>query len=62
MYKRQRLRGMEEYSTVFITPDRSIEERKERKNLVLELKKRREEQPGKQHYIQGNAVHSTDLS
>ena len=56
------LKGSDMYSKVYISADRSIDERRERKTLVLELRRRRKEEPGKQHFIQGGSVHSAETS
>ena len=42
--KAKQLKDTEGYEKVFITPDRTVEERISRQNLANELKKRREEQ------------------
>ncbi|KAL5272549.1 hypothetical protein ACHWQZ_G000676 [Mnemiopsis leidyi] len=46
--------------TVYISPDRTIEQREEHKTLVLELKRRQADEPNKRHYIKGNCVCSVE--
>ena len=45
---------------VYISPDRSVEQRAEHRKLVTELKQRLVEQPGKRHFIRGNTVVSAE--
>ena len=52
----QRLRS------VFVKPDRTKEEREERRSLVQDMKQRRTSEPNKRHYIRGGAVHSEDIN
>lgn len=54
------LRDSSKFSRVFICPDRSSEQRVKQRNLVQELKKRKEDDPRKtqSHYIRGGTVHS----
>ena len=54
------LRSSELFGKVFISPDRSPEERAEQQKLVLELKKRSNDQPDKRHFIKGGKVCSVD--
>ena len=60
--KTQRLKDVSGYTTVYICPDRTADQRKENKKLVEELKKRRVAEPDKKHYIRKNTVHSCDIS
>ena len=53
-------RSSELFSKVFISPDRSPEERAEQQKLVLELKKRSNDEPDKRHFIKGGKVCSMD--
>ena len=48
------------YSKVFITPDRSPEERKERKKLVEEMKQKIRSEPQRYHFIRNAAVLSRE--
>jgi hypothetical protein len=50
------LRQVERYKSVYICPDRSLEERASQRKLVLELKKISTEQPHLHHYIRGGKV------
>ena len=47
--------------SVFVNPDRSEEDRAQRRLLVQDLKDRRNAEPGKRHYIRGGIVHSEDV-
>ena len=58
----KRLKEIREYSRVFISPDRTPEERAARRKLVEALKKKVQEQPDKHHYIRNGTVCSTDKS
>ena len=51
-----RLKDSEEYCSVFISPDRTIEERKERRELVAKLKAKRETDPDKTWVIRRGDV------
>ena len=59
--KARNLRQSEDYKHIFLSPDRSVEERALHKQLVLDLKKKKEEEPGKRHYIKGGQLCSVDL-
>ncbi len=52
------LRSVAEYKHVFICPDRSPDERVQHTQLVLELKKKVKEEPGKRHYIRNGQIFS----
>ena len=54
------LRRSEHFGKVFISPDRSPEERAEQQKLVLELKKRSNDEPDKRYFIKGGKVCSVD--
>ena len=56
------LKMSEKYSTVFISPDRSPEERAERKKLVGKLRKKRKEEPDRFHFISKGEVCSREHS
>lgn len=56
----KRLKGSPVYSMVFISPDRTPEERAARRKLVDALKKKVQEQPDKHHYIRSGTVCSMD--
>ena len=54
------LKNSREFGGVFIAPDRSPEERIERRRLVQLLREKRQNEPEKHHYISRGAVCSTD--
>ena len=58
--KARDLRESGDYKEVFLSADRSVEERALHKQLVQELRKKRDEEPGRKHYIRGGQVCSAD--
>ena len=54
--KKSRLKGTDKFRKVFISPDRTVEERKERKKLVVELKDMVKRSPGTHYIIRGKRV------
>ena len=56
----KQLKNCSGFKGVYISPDRSVEQRAEHRKLVLELKQRLVDQPGKRHFIRGNSVVSTE--
>ena len=60
LQKSKNLKDDEQFSNVFIAPDRSPEERAERKKLVELLKAKRAESPSKRFYIWNNSIRSED--
>jgi hypothetical protein len=58
--KARDLRESEDYKEVFLSADRSVEERTLHKQLVQQLRTKREEEPGRKHYIRGGQVCSAD--
>ena len=58
--KARRLRNSNRYKTVFISLDRSYEERAEHKTLVDKLKKKKAEEPNKRHFISNGTVKSAE--
>ena len=56
--KTSKLRQVTKFKSVFVCPDRSFEERIKRKELVMELKKRKIDEPEKTHFIKNDKVHS----
>ena len=52
------LKGHDKLNNVYISPDRSKEERVERNNLVKELKQKRADNPDKRFYIKQMAIYS----
>ena len=57
----RRLRGSEQYKAVFICPDRTVEERKQRQETVSILKEKRTAEPNKYHFIKDGRVLSAPL-
>ena len=62
LLKSKNLRMVQRFKSVYLSPDRSSEERATQKKLVSELKKLIKEQPGLYHYIRGGTVCSTAKS
>ena len=58
--KTKALKKTVSYSSVFITPDRTPEQRETHRQLVQELKRRSAEKPSERHYISGGRVWSVD--
>ncbi|KAL5270055.1 hypothetical protein ACHWQZ_G003514 [Mnemiopsis leidyi] len=58
--KSKQLKNTAKFKTVYISPDRTIEQREEHKTLVLELKRRQADEPNKRHYIKENCVCSVE--
>ena len=54
--KAKDLHKSEVYKKVFIAPDRSLDDRSQRRVLVTELKKKRAEEPDKRHFLRGGTV------
>eukprot|EP00116_Pleurobrachia_bachei_P016867 sb/3477129/ len=50
------LQNSDRHKHVYISPDRSPEEREERKQLVIAMKERKEAEPGKTFGIRGGKV------
>ena len=55
--KSRQLKLLEKYKSVFICPDRSLEEREARRTLVIELKSAAAKQPDYKHFIKNGKVH-----
>jgi len=55
----RKLKDSEQYNRVFLAPDRSVEERRIRRETVVDLRKKRQEEPGKVHFIRGGKVISS---
>ena len=49
---------MDKYKTVFVCPDRSLEEREARRALIVELKTAAANKPDYKHFIKNGKVHS----
>ena len=58
--KSPKLRDVENYNEVYVSPDRTLEQRTIQRELVAELKRRRTEEPLKRHFIRGGRVESLD--
>ena len=58
--KAKLLRKLETYDKVYLSPDRTPEQRLKHKQLVIELKQLALEKPGQKHYISGGSIHSVD--
>jgi len=56
----RRLRESEDFSSVFVRPDRSEEERSQNRLLVQELIKKRGDEPGKRHFIRTGTLYSVE--
>ena len=56
--KARGLKHIERYKTVFVCPDRSIEERDCHRELVKSLKTKYSDEPDKRHFIKNGAIHS----
>jgi hypothetical protein len=54
------LRKSEKFSTVFVSPDRSLEQRHKQRELVAKMQKLFTEQPGKVHFIRDSTIVSVD--
>ena len=54
------LKNCSGFRGVYISPDRSVEQRAEHRKLVSELKQRLFDQPGKRHFIKGDVIVSTE--
>ena len=52
----KKLKGHDKLGSIFISPDRSVEERKAHKQLIDEMKKKRNEDPTKYYFIKKGAV------
>ena len=59
--KSARLKDSDDYETVFISPDRSVEERKERRELVARLKERRKSEPNKVWKVRRGSIVEGDM-
>ena len=56
MRKKSQLRGIDRYRDVYLTLDRTPDERKERRDLVEQLKERQLYSPGRRFVIKGSEV------
>ena len=60
--KARSLRNSEHYKKVFISADRSTEQRAKQRELVQELKRRRTEEPDKRFYIRSEKLCSAEYT
>ena len=58
--KSRNLRHTDKFKKVFLSPDRTVEEREKQKGLVLQLKKRMEEDPQSKHFIRNGQIISAN--
>ena len=58
--KAVKLRGSELFKSVYISPDRTPEQRAAQRDLVGEVKRRRGAEPDKKHFIRGGVVVSLE--
>ena len=58
--KASKLRESDKFRGVFISPDRTMEQRIAQRDLVAELKRRRVDEPNKKHYIHAGKVKSLE--
>ena len=56
----KKLRQYPVHKSIYVSPDRSAEERAERKKLVCQLKEKIEKEPEMYHFIQNGKVNSTE--
>ena len=59
--KSRKLRVTDKFKSVYLSADRSVEERSRRRELVVQLKEKKEAEPTKRHYIKGDEILSVDL-
>ena len=60
--KSRQLRQSEKYKSVFLSPDRTAEQRTEHRELVQQLKEKAKEEPHRHHYIKRGQIYSTDTN
>jgi len=58
--KSRQLRDSDKFKAVFLSPDRTAEQRAEHRELVQQLRDKVNEEPLRYHYIKGGQLHSTD--
>ena len=62
LVKARNLRKADKFKSVFICPDRSLEQRVEHRKLVIELRTKSKEDPSKRHFIRGGIICSVELA
>ena len=60
LVKSRKLRLSAKYNTVFLSPDRTAEQRAQQRELVQELKKKTDAEPLKRHFIKGGQIVSVE--
>ena len=55
------LHTKEGYKSIYICPDRTVQERKSYKTLLEKLKEKRQSEPSRVHYIRNNRIVSSDM-
>ena len=62
LIKAKQLKNSAKYRSVYISPDRTPEQRLQHKKLVVEMKAKFKDLPGQRHYIRGGTVCSIDIA
>ena len=62
LVKSKNLKDSDQYSNIFIVPDRTLQERVEHKKLVEQLKVKRAEYPDKRFYIWNKSIRSSNMT
>ncbi len=57
----RKLHTKEGYKSVYIRPDRTVQERKAFKMLFDQLKEKRKSEPNRTHFIRNNRIVSSDM-
>ena len=57
----RRLHTIEGYKSVYICPDRTVQERKSYKTLLEKLKEKRKSEPNRTHSIRNNRIVSSEM-
>ena len=59
--KSPKMRDSAKFSDVYVSPDRTPDQRAKQRLLVEELKRRKKDEPLKRHFIRGGRVETTDV-
>ena len=62
LLKAKQLKNSAKYRSVYISPDRTPEQRLQHKKLVIEMKGKCKDLPGQKHFIRGGTVCSIDIA
>ena len=54
------LKQTEKFKSVFVSPDRTLEQRITHRELVSDLRRKTTEEPGKKHYIKNGQIFSVE--